>query len=570
MDTINLNLARKWRSKNFDHIVGQDLSLKMLKNSLYLGHYFPVYLLSGTRGCGKTTTARVFAAAVNCTALSEFQKNPRTQAIPCLACASCHAMMQGKHPDFFEIDAASHTGVDTIRQIIDAAQLLPLMGTKKIYLIDEAHMLSKASFNALLKILEEPPRSVLFILATTDDQKIIDTVKSRCFQLFFKPIETDVLVAHIIHICQAEKIDFEEEALELIIEQSQGSARDALNLLEQVRFAHGKISKEGVIKVLGHLDEATLLSLFETVLYKKPAEALHFMQLICLDTFSAESVWQKLAEVARAALWIKHGVQPKHGVRYIDQLKKIVHACPWSHLSYVLGLLYSNEQLFAKTTSKHALLEMILLRMRYYQKKKGNDEGMTGSLPHAHIDLIQVSDHGQDHQESEEVGNDDDHSDESGSDMASSWHLFLQSVEGLKDPLLLSVFRQGSGLHLGEGSCQLELVFPQDLSFFSDKIEESQSRWLPLLEQAFKQKITLKPLFNGNTQREKPNSEKAVQRAAPVIPGHNNHYQRAQPRSASAVREQTVDVTDAHTWPQAHMLMQHFPGTITLVKEGPL
>ncbi|HZW61234.1 MAG TPA: AAA family ATPase, partial [Candidatus Babeliales bacterium] len=154
-----LNLARKWRSRNFDQIVGQELSVKMLKNSLYLGQFFPVYLFSGQRGCGKTSTARVFAAAVNCKQLPSFQQNPKNFSIPCLTCESCTAMMQGQHPDFFEIDAASHTGVDTIRQIIDASQLLPLMGAKKIYLIDEAHMLSKASFNALLKILEEPPRS---------------------------------------------------------------------------------------------------------------------------------------------------------------------------------------------------------------------------------------------------------------------------------------------------------------------------------------------------------------------------------------------------------------------------
>src|SRR5579871_3248756 len=177
-DTANLNLARKWRSKDFDHIIGQDVAVKMLKNSLYLGQLFPVYLFSGQRGCGKTSTARIFAMAVNCTSLSAFQKNPKTTAIPCLVCDSCVAMATGKHPDFIEIDAASHTGVDTIRTIIDASQLLPLMGSKKIYLIDEAHMLSKSSCNALLKILEEPPCSVLFMLATTDPQKIIETVRS--------------------------------------------------------------------------------------------------------------------------------------------------------------------------------------------------------------------------------------------------------------------------------------------------------------------------------------------------------------------------------------------------------
>src|SRR5580704_14546635 len=134
----NLNLTRKWRSKNFDQIIGQELSIRILKNSLYKDQLFPVYLFSGQRGCGKTTTARIFAAAINCQELSQFQSNPKSISIPCLVCSSCCAMSKGQHPDFSEIDAASHTGIDTIRQLIDSAQLLPILGRKKIYLIDEA------------------------------------------------------------------------------------------------------------------------------------------------------------------------------------------------------------------------------------------------------------------------------------------------------------------------------------------------------------------------------------------------------------------------------------------------
>src|SRR5688572_28013273 len=183
MSIVTLNLSRKWRSQNFDQIVGQELSIRILKNSLYLAHFFPVYLFSGQRGCGKTSTARIFAAAINCDSLPLIQKNPKTHSIPCLNCNSCIAIREGNHPDFIEIDAASHTGVDNIRSIIESSSLLPLMGRKRVYLINEAHMLSKAAFNAALKILEEPPATVLFILATTNPHKIIDTVRSRCFQL---------------------------------------------------------------------------------------------------------------------------------------------------------------------------------------------------------------------------------------------------------------------------------------------------------------------------------------------------------------------------------------------------
>src|SRR4029079_7469323 len=145
--------------------------------------------------------------------LDAFAQRPQGMTFPCGLCISCEAMKQGKHPDFIEIDAASHTGVDNVRHIIEATSFLPQIGRKKIYLIDEAHMLSKAAFNAFLKILEEPPASVIFILATTDAQKIIDTVKSRCFQLFFTPIDETSLSNHLAAICKAENIQFESSGL---------------------------------------------------------------------------------------------------------------------------------------------------------------------------------------------------------------------------------------------------------------------------------------------------------------------------------------------------------------------
>ena len=187
----NLNLARKWRPENFDQIIGQDIPIRMLKNGLYLKKFFPVYLFAGQRGCGKTTSARVFGAAINCENLELFQKNPKENSLPCLKCNSCQSMLQANHPDFIEIDAASHTGVENVRNILEACSYMPIFGRKKIYLIDEAHMLSKAAFNAFLKILEEPPSSVLFILATTELQKFPQTVLSRCFQIAFKAVDNN-------------------------------------------------------------------------------------------------------------------------------------------------------------------------------------------------------------------------------------------------------------------------------------------------------------------------------------------------------------------------------------------
>ncbi|MFH1644148.1 MAG: DNA polymerase III subunit gamma/tau [bacterium] len=195
----NLNLARKWRPKTFNEIVGQNIPIKTLLNGLYLKKFFPVYLFAGQRGCGKTSSARIFAAAINCQNLKKFQEDPK-EKIPCLECESCQPMLKNNHPDFIEIDAASHTGVDNVRQILENSSYMPLAGNKKIYLIDEAHMLSKAAFNAFLKVLEEPPSTVLFILATTEIHKIPETVLSRCFQVIFRPINSDDLKKHLINL----------------------------------------------------------------------------------------------------------------------------------------------------------------------------------------------------------------------------------------------------------------------------------------------------------------------------------------------------------------------------------
>ncbi|HSW73829.1 MAG TPA: DNA polymerase III subunit gamma/tau, partial [Candidatus Limnocylindria bacterium] len=376
-DTSTLNLTRKWRSKDFSSIVGQDVSVKILKNSLYLGQFFPVYLFAGQRGCGKTSTARVFAAALNCQLLPEFQKNPKQHTVPCLQCSSCQAMARGNHPDFSEIDAASHTGVDTIRTIIEASQLLPLMGSKKIYLIDEAHMLSKASCNALLKILEEPPQSVVFMLATTDPQKIIETVRSRCFQLLFKAVQTPTLLQHLEMICTSESIAYEVQGLQLIIQETDGSVRDAINLLEQVRFAHPVVTKEAVLGVLGHLDDGHLVELLQIVITQRPAQVLQFLQRINSTRWSADFIWHRFIELLRAALWIKYGVEPDQFVQYTKELRLLLAQCPVDVVHGILDAFYSKEQLFLRTNSKHALLEVILLQL--CKKNKKDDNSSTGT-----------------------------------------------------------------------------------------------------------------------------------------------------------------------------------------------
>lgn len=221
-------LARKWRPKLFGEVIGQEHVTKTLQNSVKQNKVAHAYLLTGTRGVGKTTIARIFAKSIRCENLNE-------TGDPCLSCSSCLSVDDGSSLDYIEIDGASNTGVDNIRELIENVQYLPTSGSKKVYVIDEVHMLTVNAFNALLKTLEEPPAHVVFIFATTDPQKLLGTVLSRCQRYDFKTVDLNNLITHIKNIAQKEEITFESEKLITeLAKQGKGSVRDTLSLLDQV------------------------------------------------------------------------------------------------------------------------------------------------------------------------------------------------------------------------------------------------------------------------------------------------------------------------------------------------
>lgn len=362
MEQVALNLARKWRSAQFKEIIGQELVVRILQNSLFKNQFFPVYLFSGQRGCGKTSTARVFAAAINCQKLSEFQKNPHIQ-IPCLQCQSCSAMVAGRHPDFIEIDAASYTGVDNIRNIIDTSSFLPALGGRKIYLIDEVHMLSKAAFNAFLKILEEPPKFVVFILATTEAQKLPDTVRSRCFQLFFNPIASSSMIGHLEHLCKQESISYEVAGLELITQVSQGSLRDAINLLEQARFADVKVSKAVVLSVLGYVDDSVMYQILMALVQKNQKALIDVFDQWSARVISVEYVVKRSIELLYDLLVIKYGGKPKYTDQIPGDVQEVVLNGSIDELIACFDELCVLDGVLAKTSKKQLLFESMMLRL---------------------------------------------------------------------------------------------------------------------------------------------------------------------------------------------------------------
>jgi DNA polymerase-3 subunit gamma/tau len=251
-------LARKWRPHTFKDMVGQDYILRMLTNALLQKRIHHAYLFTGTRGVGKTTLARILAKCLNC----ETEITPT----PCGACHACLSIDAGQFLDLFEIDAASRTKVEDTRELLDNVLYAPTQGRYKIYLIDEVHMLSNHSFNALLKTLEEPPEHVKFLLATTEPKRLPITVLSRCLQFHLKKIMPDEIASHLIHICQTENVVFESNALEKLAQSADGSLRDALSLLDQaIAYGNGSINENDVNAMLGHITRDDLLPLLESL-----------------------------------------------------------------------------------------------------------------------------------------------------------------------------------------------------------------------------------------------------------------------------------------------------------------
>ncbi|MGC8734370.1 MAG: DNA polymerase III subunit gamma/tau [bacterium] len=278
-----ISLYRKYRPTRFSEVIGQDVSIKILTNSILKGEIFHAYIFNGTRGTGKTTVARILAKALNCLNLNGFE--------PCNECYNCKSIMNSSFPDVIEIDAASNRGINEIREIRDNVKLSPLKGKYKVYIIDEVHMLTIEAFNALLKTLEEPPKNVVFILATTDIHKVPITILSRCQQIEFKRVDYHLIFNHLKNICSKEGINIEDDALIYISKLAKGSVRDSISILEQVKNISEHITLDDIFKIFSIYSFELIRNYIYNILEGNFKEIINIINLI---KFNAVNIYNFL------------------------------------------------------------------------------------------------------------------------------------------------------------------------------------------------------------------------------------------------------------------------------------
>ena len=294
-------LARKWRPQTFEDLVGQEFPAVTLRNSIESGKIAHALLFAGPRGTGKTSTARIVAKAINC-------ERKDGGKYPCSTdqCSSCAGISEGRSLDVQEIDAASHTGVADVREIIESVKYAPASARRKVYIIDEVHMLSQSAFNALLKIMEEPPEHAVFILATTEAHKVPPTIMSRCQRYDFKKIPVEKIKQSLEKITKAEKIKIDAETLYLIARESEGSMRDSLSLLDQLTVSfEDKITHKDVISLLGIPDNESLKSILRAVFTKEPAKCVELVRNAASKGISPRRMAQDIIYMFRNLLYLK-------------------------------------------------------------------------------------------------------------------------------------------------------------------------------------------------------------------------------------------------------------------------
>ncbi len=377
-ETSYIPFARKYRSTNFSELLGQEVLVKTLSYCIENNRLGQSYLLTGIRGVGKTSSARIIAKTVNCTDLQKKDAN----IFPCEKCENCLSFNKQNHPDIIEIDAASKTSVDDIREIIEGAEYRPLLGRMKFFIIDEIHMLSKSAFNALLKIVEEPPEHVVFIFATTEVQKIPLTVISRCQRYDLRRLNFTEIMQLISEISNKEKIKITDDALEIIANKSEGSARDAVSILDQASsYLHraqgsSKIDSALINQMIGLLGSDTILKLVQHIVANDPEAAIALIDDIYKNASSLEYFIQGVSDFMASMTKYKvisnyHNPLYKH---HEQEINNLLAGLSLDRLTILWQLFQNGLQDIKKTHNELIAMHMIAIKAIYACNMPGTEQ----------------------------------------------------------------------------------------------------------------------------------------------------------------------------------------------------
>ena len=365
-------LALKYRPKKFDEVVGQDFIVQTLSNSISLQKIHNAYLFSGTRGVGKTTIGRIFAKSLLC--------EKGVSVNPCGTCSSCIQIDSGNHLDLIEIDAASRTKVEDTRILMENVQYSPTSSAFKVYLIDEVHMLSDKSFNALLKTIEEPPKHVKFLLATTEPEKLPETVLSRCLHFKLSTVDTNTINNHVLNVLTKENIKFDKNVTEIISRAAKGSIRDGLSILEQcIAYCNGDLNSEKIKLLLGEVDSKIIESLISNIFIFNSEKLIE-----SIEKLSPNSNYEKIIDLIISTFYkitlfkIKPDFIDKnsHDFKFIEQQSKIIDS---KDLQLFYQIAITSKKDFKFSTNKRDHLTMILLRMILFNNDNASSESKTNN-----------------------------------------------------------------------------------------------------------------------------------------------------------------------------------------------
>ncbi len=468
-------IARKWRPQSFDQLVGQKHISQTLINALKNGRIPHALLFTGPRGTGKTSSARILAKSLRCPNAVDF--------VPCNTCTECQDISLGRSVNVMEIDGASNNGVDAIRELRETVSYAPSSGKFKIYIIDEVHMLSTSAFNALLKTLEEPPAHVVFIMATTEAQKIPQTILSRCQRFDFRAIPTRQIADSLAEICKKENVAADDDALWIIARQGDGSMRDSQSLLDQViTFANGPLTRENVVQILGLTDRALLLETLTALTTRETEQILTVIEKIRKAGFEPGLFAKDLLENIRNLLMLKISTKPSEILELPDSEIRFLQGLAVDlseediHMLFDMALKGASD--IPKAGDPRIVLEMVLLRMAQApriaslaQLLQGGGptmtatspapKGKTSPAPAAVETPVSPTPKSSSHHRIDPVGQ----------NPQDKW---LEFVQRLKSADALLAAKVENLLFLGEKNKVLELSVPAKLAFLKDQLNDSE------------------------------------------------------------------------------------------------